>query len=121
MTNLLHNEPARLVFLLVDETLQPFTGAEPRTRISVNGAPFVDTQNAAQEIGEGWYRLDLDAAETGTPGPLIFLADAPGAAHQWRDILSVGGDVQAAVRAEIERWQVRIAVPVKLIRAGESD
>ena len=118
--------PMRLAFLLVDDNLQGAAGAGVTTEISVNGQPFQPTKHLAQEIGDGWYTVDLDADETAIVGPLVFRANGDTAAHEWRDIHQVeeplaavdAAALQEIVRQEIEQWAVQIAVPVKLIRLG---
>ena len=126
------NEGARLVFLLVGEDLA--TGVEQasemETRISVNGGAFVDTANEAQEIGGGWYFVDLEPSETGIVGPLVFVARSPDAAVEWRNLYEVGGrslglDEEAlavalaeALEAALGEWEIALRVPVRLVRVG---
>ncbi len=126
------NEGARLVFLLVGEDLD--TGVEEaqelETRISVNGGAFVATANEAQEIGGGWYFVDLEPSETATVGPLVFVARSPDAAVEWRNLYEVGErslglDEEAlaaalaeAIEAALGEWEIALRVPVRLIRAG---
>lgn len=120
-------QPFKAVFLLVDLEQKPVEGLSPSVKIS-NGGVFTPTQNAAQEIGDGWYSIELTETETNTLDPLVLLADDPGAAFQWRDIHQVvsaqtgGGvspeEVAQIVQAELEKWSMSIDLPIRLIRTS---
>jgi len=85
-----------LVYLLVSGT-DAVTGVEKATNLTIalskNGGGFVPAKNGAKEIGGGWYKVALTAAETSVDGPLIIRAsgkDSAGAAtFEWRDIHQV--------------------------------
>lgn len=124
---IMQSAPTLLVFLLVDDAMQGIEDADAMTEISVNGQPFQPTKQTAEQIGDGWYRVELDEEETMTVGPLIFRAKSDGAGYEWRDIHQVEAPPHAQIdadqlaqliRDEMEQWAVQIAVPVKLIRAG---
>lgn len=117
----------KLVFLLVNTEAVGVEGASPTCQISVDGQTFVDVADTPVEVGGGWYSVNLSEQETATEGPLIFVAQAPTAAYEWRDIFRVqashavdSATIEAAVRAEMERWSAALAIPIDFIRAGSS-
>lgn len=71
----------RIPIYLVDSTdhVTPKTGATVTVQLSKNGAAFATASGSVTEIGNGWYRVTLTAAETDTPGPLLVRATATGA------------------------------------------
>jgi hypothetical protein len=79
-----------IVFLMVssadDKTAA--TGATPTVTLSKAGGAFAAATNAVSEIGSGFYKVTLSAAETGTLGALAVIATATGA-DVWRDIHQV--------------------------------
>jgi hypothetical protein len=66
----------RLVNATDDET--PETGKTATVQISKNGGTFANATNAAVEMAQGFYYVDLTTTETNTDGPLGFVASAPG-------------------------------------------
>jgi len=80
-----------IVFLLVSIE-DAVTGIEDannlKVTISKNGSAFAPAAAAAAQIGGGWYKVVLSAAETGADGPLIVRASADGT-YEWRDIHQV--------------------------------
>lgn len=117
-------EAARIVFLMIGPDLA--TGIEnltPTTEVSIDGSPFVATVNQPVQTGGGWYYVDLDGSETAVRGPLVFRASDDAAAYQWRDIYRVeapDADVTQAIHDAISQWQAQVAVPIQLVRIGES-
>ena len=128
-------EGVRVAFLLVGEDLA--TGVERasglETLISVNGGAFRPTAGEPEEVGAGWYVVDLTAEETATPGPLIFRALADEAAVEWRNLYEVeaapvvDGEALAAAVAEavaeavadaVGDWALELRWPARLIRIG---
>lgn len=80
-----------IVFLLVSTT-DAVTGVENaqnlQVTISQNGGAFTAIANPVDEIGGGWYKFVLSAAETNAEGPLVVRASADGT-YEWRDIHQV--------------------------------
>jgi len=80
-----------IVFLLVSTT-DAVTGVENAQNLQVtlsqNGGAFAAVTNPVAQIGGGWYKVVLSAAETATDGPLIVRASADGT-YEWRDIHQV--------------------------------
>jgi hypothetical protein len=80
-----------IVFLLVS-TEDAVTGVENAQNLNVtiskNGGAFAAATNAVAQIGGGWYKVVLSAAETGADGPIIVRASADGT-YEWRDIHQV--------------------------------
>ena len=70
-----------LVFLLVSSTdhISPVTGASPAVTISKAGAAFAAPAGAVSSIGNGWYQVAGNAADTSALGPLLLHATAAGA------------------------------------------
>lgn len=84
-----------LVFLLVSDQdfLTGVPDVTPTVLLSKNGDGFVNSQNQAVAVGEGWYKVILTEAETSSVGPLIVRAQADGTA-EWRDIYYVVESIQ---------------------------
>lgn len=84
-----------IVFFLVDATdgETPETGLSPTVYISKNGGTAATTTNSASEIDstnmQGWYKVALTAAETGTDGSLIIWADSSTTTKSWYDVHQV--------------------------------
>jgi hypothetical protein len=125
-----HNQPMRIPFILVGEdAVAGVEGATVTTTVSINGLPFQPTINQPQETADGWYYVDLEPEETATQGPLVFVASAPEAAFQWRDIHQVdtpdatmdAEHIRQVVQEELAQWDVVITAPIKLIRAGSTN
>lgn len=72
-----------LVFLLVSSSdhISPLTGlgSGATVTISKNGGSFASPSGAVSEIGNGWYRVAGNGADTNTLGPLILHATGTGA------------------------------------------
>jgi hypothetical protein len=70
-----------LVFLLVSSTdhISGLTGATPAVTLSKNGGAFASPAGSVTEIGNGWYKVAGNAADSGTLGPLLLHATATGA------------------------------------------
>lgn len=68
-------------FFMVDSTnhLSAKTGLTPTVNISKAGAAFGAAAGAVSEIGNGWYRVALTTADTGTTGDLLFHITSAGA------------------------------------------
>ena len=54
----------------------PLTGASPSVNLSKNGASFSAAAGTVTEIGNGFYRIALTAADTGTVGDLAYFITA---------------------------------------------
>lgn len=70
-----------LVFLMIDSTdhLTGKTGLSPTVTISKNGGAFSSPLGTVNPIGSGWYKVDGNAIDSGTLGPLLLHATATGA------------------------------------------
>jgi hypothetical protein len=68
-------------FLLVSSTdhINGVTGLTPTVTLSKNGGAFAAPSGAVAEIGNGFYKLTPNAADTGTTGALILHASSAGA------------------------------------------
>lgn len=64
------------------------TGATVTVQISKAGGAFAATANAAVEVGLGWYKVALAAAETSALGPLAVVATADDC-NDFRDLYKV--------------------------------
>lgn len=72
---------AKVNFKMVDETtFLPLSGLTVTTELSVNGGAFGATTNSAVEISDGWYYVELTAAETNYD-ELVLKCTATGAAQ----------------------------------------
>lgn len=76
------NQINATVFVMVDATDTELSGLTLSVAISKNGAAFVAGTGTASEIGSGWYKYILPAAECDTIGPLAIKVTAPGARQQ---------------------------------------
>lgn len=87
-----------LVFLLVqkDDPTLPATDMQPAVQISKNGGSFTPPSGSVSQMGNGWYSLQLTAAETDVDGPLVVIASDEGTL-EWRDIHQVYSDVVAVL------------------------
>ena len=71
----------KINFKMVDETTYiPLAGLTVTTEISVDGGAFAATTNSAAEISDGWYYIELTAAETNYD-EVVLKATATGAAQ----------------------------------------
>ena len=79
-----------VLFLLVSSTdsKTAATGKTPSVTLSKAGAAFAAATNSPAEVGSGFYRIALTAAETDTAGALALVATATGC-DVWRDIHEV--------------------------------
>lgn len=70
-----------LVFLMISSAdhISPITGLTPTVTISKNGDAFASPAGTVSEIGNGWYQVEPDVADTDTLGPVILHATAGGA------------------------------------------
>jgi hypothetical protein len=61
-------------FILVKSAdhVSPILGAQPTVLISKNGSPFIIPDGVVNEIGNGWYNIDLSTFDTNTLGMLSF-------------------------------------------------
>ena len=92
MYQLIQNNAERVPLFMVQDS-DHVTGATGKTvtaEISKDGAAFGSPTNSVVEISDGWYYLDLTAAELDTVGFLLIRATATGC-DEWRDTLQVGG------------------------------
>lgn len=64
------------------------TGATPAVQLSKNGGAFAAAAGSVTEVGLGFYKLTLSAAETDTVGALAVVATATGA-DVWRSLEQV--------------------------------
>ena len=70
----------RIPFILLSTTDgSPLTGASPTVTISKDGAAFTAATNSPAEIGNGYYYIDLTAAETTVTYNVVIRATATGA------------------------------------------
>lgn len=100
------NQTARpLVFLLVDATdhVTPLTGLSPTVTLSKNGAAFVASAGVVSEIGNGWYKVAGNAADSDTLGPLLLHATAAGADPTDDRFDVVAADPHEA-RVDVGKW-----------------
>jgi hypothetical protein len=69
------------LFLLVSSAdhITPVTGATPVVTISKNGGAFATPAGTVSEVGNGWYKIAGNAADSDTLGPLLLHAEATGA------------------------------------------
>jgi hypothetical protein len=81
-------------FLLVSSTdhINGVTGLSPTVTLSKNGAAFAAPAGAVAEIGNGYYKLTPNAADTNTLGLLILHASSAGADPSDRESLVVAND-----------------------------
>lgn len=63
-------------------------GATPAVQLSKVGGAFVPAAGAVTEVGQGFYKLTLQAGETDTIGALAVVSTATGA-DVWRSIEQV--------------------------------
>jgi hypothetical protein len=59
--------------------ISPKVGMAPAVTISRNGGSFTLPAGSITEIGNGWYQVSGNASDTGSVGPLVLHATAPGA------------------------------------------
>lgn len=100
------NQTARpLVFLLVDATdhVTPLTGLSPTVTLSKNGAAFGASAGVVSEIGNGWYKVAGNAADSDTLGPLLLHATAAGADPTDDRFDVVAADPHEA-RVDVGKW-----------------
>lgn len=82
---ILHLSELQLIdFYLVNSSgvMVPILGTTFVLEISKNGAAFVAGAGVKAEIGSGWYKYQLTAAETDTEGPLAIRITGTGAIQQ---------------------------------------
>lgn len=58
-------------------------GVSPTVLISKSGGAFLPPAGSVEEVGRGWYRVNVTSADTDTLGPLILSADADEADVTW--------------------------------------
>lgn len=120
---LLAGSYTKIVFLLVDDQMQPINVQQNMLDIvtSFDGGDFVPYAADVWTLGRGWYYVNFLAPDT--PGTLVFEASAEGS-QKWRDIHEVkvrqSADLAAVLRAELEQWVLEFNLPIKLIRSGAS-
>lgn len=73
-----------ITFVMVDATNSEVTGlgALFTVEISKAAAAFAASTGAKAEVGSGWYKYTLTAAETDAVGPLSVKVTAPGSVQQ---------------------------------------
>jgi hypothetical protein len=72
---------SKISFKMVDETTYlPLSGLTVTTELSIDGGAFGATTNSSQEIGNGWYYVELTAIETDYD-EMVLKATATGAAQ----------------------------------------
>lgn len=102
-----------IVFLMISSAdhISPATGITPVVTLSKNGAAFASPAGAVSEIGDGWYKLAIAAADFDTTGPLVLHATGTAADptdstfEVWDGLVDLGpsqtttiiGNIQGAV------------------------
>lgn len=86
------NSTPTIVFLLVsaDDGVTAMSGVESSVQVQIakNGGSFTGITGSVAEMGNGWYKFELNDAETDVEGALIVVASADGTL-EWRDLHQV--------------------------------
>ena len=84
MGDLVSNQSQMITFVMVDASNTEVTGLGGVFTVAISKAGGVQAAGlgAKAEIGHGWYRYTLTAAETDTPGPLSIYVTGAGCVQQ---------------------------------------